>query len=184
MAAATEWLNALDAGAEVVSIRRRPPLRRPLSVPRPLFSKRGLASFHRSQPSQRAAFLRELSAPSYPPGPDWDEPLDRAMNASQFRVSDSNQIQDWPGQVICATGFLRGFARDRLLSDLVQAHELETYENWIVLEPDSTIPTLTDDRRTLTLAGVAAQWSFPAADTISGAKYAARAFLRRICRTP
>ena len=36
MAAATEWLNALDAGAEVVSIRRREPLRRPLNVPRPL----------------------------------------------------------------------------------------------------------------------------------------------------
>ncbi len=46
MAAATEWLNALAAGAEVISIRRREPLRRPLNVPRPYFSKRGLASFH------------------------------------------------------------------------------------------------------------------------------------------
>ena len=32
MAAATEWLNALAAGSEVVSIRRRAPLRRPLNV--------------------------------------------------------------------------------------------------------------------------------------------------------
>src|SRR6476646_3569494 len=46
MAAATEWLNALDAGAEVVSVRRREPLRRPLNVPRQLFSKRGPAPFH------------------------------------------------------------------------------------------------------------------------------------------
>jgi hypothetical protein len=45
------------------------------------------------------------------------------------------------------------------------------------------VPALTDDRRTLSLAGVAAQWAFPAADTIAGAKYAARAFLRRVCRT-
>ena len=37
----------------------------------------------------------------------------------------------------------------------------------------------------LALAGVAAQWAFPAADTIAGAKYAARGFLKRIqrCRT-
>src|SRR4051812_33504854 len=43
LAAATEWLNALEAGAEVVSVRRREPLRRPLNVPRPFLSKRGLA---------------------------------------------------------------------------------------------------------------------------------------------
>jgi hypothetical protein len=52
-----------------------------------------------------------------------------------------------------------------------------------VLADDSTVPSLTDDKRTLALAGVAAQWAFPAADTIAGAKYAARAYLRRICRT-
>ena len=45
-----------------------------------------------------------------------------------------------------------------------------------MLAPDSTVPALTDDRRTLSIAGVAAQWAFPAADTIAGAKYAARAF--------
>jgi hypothetical protein len=183
MAAATEWLNALDAGSEVVSIRRRPPLRRPLSVPRPLFSKRGLSSFHRTDRAERAALLRDLSAPSYPPGREWDEPLERAMAASQFSVSESSQRQEWAEQVICATGFLRGYQHDALLSDLVDTHALETHEGWIVLAPDSTIPALTDDTRTLSLAGVAAQWAFPAADTIAGAKYAARAFLRRTCRT-
>jgi hypothetical protein len=183
MAAATEWLNALDAGAEVVSIRRREPLRRPLSVPRPLFSKRGLSSFHRTAPAERSAILRDLTAPSYPAGRSWDEPLEQAMAASQFRVSDTSQTQEWAEQVICATGFLRGFENDRLLSDLVEAHALETHEGWIVLAPNSTVPALTDDTRTLSLAGVPAQWAFPAADTIAGAKYAARAFLRRVCRT-
>jgi cation diffusion facilitator CzcD-associated flavoprotein CzcO len=183
MAAATEWLNALEAGAEVVSIRRRPPLRRPLSVPRPLFSKRGLASFHRLATAPRAAMLRDLSAPSYPPGREWDEPLERAMAASQFRCSETSQSNGWAEQVICATGFLRGWQNDLLLSDLVGAHALETHEGWIVLAPDSTVPALTDDRRTLSLGGIAAQWAFPAADTIAGAKYAARAFLRRICPT-
>src|SRR5437763_8866349 len=78
MAAATEWLNALAAGSEVISIRRREPVRRPLNVPRPLFSKRGLVSYHASSAERRAATLRELSLASYPPGPDWDRPLEDA----------------------------------------------------------------------------------------------------------
>src|SRR5262249_54816713 len=183
MAAATEWLNALGAGAEVVSIRRREPMRRPLSVPRPLFSKRGLSSFHRTAPAQRTAILRDLTAPSYPARRAREEPLERAMALSQFTVSDSSQTQSWAAQVICATGFLRGYQHDKLLSDMVEAHGLETREGWIVVAPDSTVPALTNGTRTLSLAGVPGQWAFPAADTIAGAKYAARAFLRRICRT-
>jgi cation diffusion facilitator CzcD-associated flavoprotein CzcO len=180
MAAATEWLNALAAGAEVVSIRRREPLRRPLNVPRPFFSKRGLAAFHALSNEGRAAKLRELSAASYPPGAAWDEPLARAEQEGRFRVEP---VPNGAEQVICATGFKRGFHEDPLLARLVSEHGLETFGRWIVLAPDSTVPALTDDRRSLALAGVAAQWAFPAADTIAGAKYAARTFLRRICRT-
>jgi hypothetical protein len=90
-----------------------------------------------------------------------------------------------PGQVICATGFKRGFANDRLLVRLVADHGLDTAEDWIVLDPDSTVPALTDGGRTLSLAGVPGQWAFPAADTLAGAKYAARRFLSRVktCRT-
>jgi hypothetical protein len=186
MAAATEWLNALAAGAEVVSIRRREPVRRPLNVPRPYFSKRGLAAFHRLSPPDRAAKLHELSQPSYPPGPEWDVPLARAASDGRLTVvrleSDSRQTHGGDLQVISATGFLRGWRHDALLRDLVDTHELDTHDRWIVLDADSTVPALTDTTRTLSLAGVAAQWAFPAADTIAGAKYAAHAFLRR-CRT-
>ena len=54
-----------------------------------------------------------------------------------------------------------------------------------MLAPDSTIPALTGPERTLSLAGIAGQWAFPAADTLMGAKYAARGFLRRVlaCRS-
>jgi hypothetical protein len=187
MAAATEWLNALAAGSEVISIRRREPLRRPLNVPRPLFSKRGLAGFHRLPPHERAATLCELSTPSYPPGPAWDRPLERATSEGRLTVlrgtPEEPQRKYACLQVIFATGFLRGFGHDALLRDLVEAHALETHDRWIVLAPDSTVPALTDDARTLSIAGIAGQWAFPAADTISGAKYAAHAFLRRVCRT-
>jgi cation diffusion facilitator CzcD-associated flavoprotein CzcO len=187
MAAATEWLNALAAGAEVISIRRREPLRRPLNVPRPYFSKRGLASFHGLRPDDRATKLHELAAPSFPAGPEWDRPLVSAASEGRLTIlrRGSEEAQTWPSdlQVICATGFRKGYRHDPLLSDLVDSHALPTHEHWILLDPDSTIATLTDETRTLALSGVAAQWAFPAADTIAGAKYAARAFLRRLCRT-
>ncbi|HEX7082911.1 MAG TPA: hypothetical protein VF186_02210 [Gaiellaceae bacterium] len=180
MAAATEWLNALAAGAEVISVRRREPLRQPLNVPRPFFSKRGLAAFHGANDERRAAVLRQLSTPSYPPGRAWDEPLDAAVGEGRFRVE---AIPPDGVQVICATGFLRGYRHDPLLRRLAEEHDLPVHDRWIVLAPDSTVPSLTDDARTLSLAGVHAQWAFPAADTIAGAKYAARAFARRVCRT-
>jgi hypothetical protein len=87
-------------------------------------------------------------------------------------------------QVICATGFLRGFRADPLLAALVDEHELATADEWIVLAADATVPALTDETRTLGLAGVPAQWAFPAADTLVGAKYVAHAFLRRVKACP
>jgi hypothetical protein len=88
-------------------------------------------------------------------------------------------------QVVCATGFKRGYAEDALLAALVRDHSLETQGTWIVLDRDSTVPALTSSVRTLSLAGVSAQWAFPAADTLMGAKYSARRFLRRVeaCRS-
>jgi cation diffusion facilitator CzcD-associated flavoprotein CzcO len=179
MAAATEWLNALAAGSEVVSVRRREPVRRPLNVPRPMLTKRGLGPFHRLPDHARAATLRELTQPSYPPGRAWDEPLEAAAREGRFVVGAPEPSV----QMIAATGFERGYALDPLLADLVDAHELPTFDRWLVLADDSTVPTLTDERRTLSVAGAAGQWAFPAADTIAGAKYATRAFLRRVCPT-
>ena len=182
MAAATEWLNALAAGAnEVVSVRRREPARRPLNVARPLFSKRGLAGFHASPPARRVELLAKFGEPSYPRGRSWDEPLEQAAADGRFTVAAELNGAD---QVICATGFLRGFAHDGLLRRLVDENELETAGRWIVLAPDSTVPALTDTTRTLSIAGVAGQWAYPAADTLVGMKYAARRFRGRLVRCP
>ena len=181
MAAATEWLNALAAGAEVVSVRRREPARRPLNVARELFTKRGLAAFRAAPRAERATLLERLGDPSYPPGRGWDEPLERAAREGRFRVEPELNGAE---QVICATGFQHGFAHDPLLTRLVAEHELETEGPWIVLANDSTVPVLTDSTRTLSLAGVAAQWAFPAADTLVGMRVAARGFRRRIESCP
>ena len=181
MAAATEWLNALAADAEVVSVRRREPARRPLNVPRPYFTKRGLAAFRAAPRAERAHVLRVLGEPSYPPGREWDAPLERAAQEGRFRVEPE---LDGAGQVICATGFKRGYEHDPLLTRLVAEHALETEGQWIVLADDSTVPALTDGSRTLALAGAPAQWAVPAADTLVGMKVAARWFRRRIEACP
>jgi cation diffusion facilitator CzcD-associated flavoprotein CzcO len=183
MAAATEWLNALAAEARVVSIRRREPVRRPLNVERRYFSRRGLAGFQRIGAEERVALLHRFLAPSYPPGREWDEPIVRATAEGRFRVEPA---LNGAAQVICATGFERGWQADPLLAGLVEEHGLETAAEWIVLAEDCTVPALTDGTRTLALAGAPAQWAYPAADTLVGAKYAARGFLRKVraCPTP
>jgi len=180
MAAATEWLNALASGARVTSVRRREPARRALNLPRALFSRRGLAGYHATAPPERAVLLAGLLQPSYPPGREWDEPLERA--GKRFTIAAEVNGAE---QVICATGFTQGFRHDPLLARLVADHGLETRDRWIVLAPDSTVPKLTDENRTLSIAGVAGQWAYPGADTLVGARYAARGFLRRVkaCRT-
>jgi cation diffusion facilitator CzcD-associated flavoprotein CzcO len=179
MAAATEWLNALAAGARVVSVRRREPARRSLNIERHYFTKRGLSGFHRTSSEERVALLRSFLAPSYPPGREWDEPLARAVTAGRFRVENALNGAD---QVICATGFRRGFVHDPMLADLASVHGLATVDAWIVLEPDSAVPALTDESRTLALAGAPGQWAHPGADTLVGMKYAARCFLSRVRR--
>src|SRR5207302_8240633 len=123
--------------------------------------RRGLAGYHCLAPRGRAERLRTLTAPSYPPGPQWDEPVERATREGRFRVEQS---VNGSAQVICATGFRRGFRHDRLLARLVAEHGLETFDGWIVLEPDAAVAALSDETRTLALAGAAAQWAFPAAD--------------------
>jgi hypothetical protein len=177
MAAATEWLNALAAGSSVLSVRRREPLRRPLNLPRPLFTRRGLAEYHALPPDERVARLRNWLAPSYPPGRGWDVPLAAGAREGRFRIEAE---VDGAEQIVCATGFRRGFRHDPLLARLVEENRLETAAGWIVLAPDSTVPALTDEDRTLSLAGVPGQWAFPGADTLAGAKYCARRFLSRV----
>src|SRR5262249_54442218 len=110
---------------------------------------------------------------------EWDEPLERA--GKRFRVAAELNGAD---QVICATGFRRGFRANPLLARLADEHALESHGAWLALAPDCTVPELTDERRTLGLAGVSAQWAFPAADTLVGAKYAARGFLKRVKACP
>ena len=85
-------------------------------------------------------------------------------------------------QVICATGLparVRGTTRCSRSSSTTTGSRRTA--DWIVLAPDCTVPGAHGRRRGRSaLAGVAAQWAYPAADTLVGAKYAAHGFLRRV----
>ena len=157
-----------------------PPAERPAAY----FSQRGLAAYHRLDGYERAAMLEELAQPSYPPGAAWDEPLRRRRSRGDSASSRASSSDEYP-----VPGHLRDGVQARVPARPAarpwSTHGLETHGRWIVLDPDSTVPALTDRARTLTLAGGPAQWAYPAADTIAGAKYAARGFLRRVrrCRT-
>jgi hypothetical protein len=175
LAAATEWRNAIAAGSRVISVRRREPQRRPLNVPRQYLSRRGLAAFHRAPDEERAATLRELLAPSYPLGREWDAATQHERFSVEAHVNGADQV-------VCATGFLRGVAHDALLRALAEESDLRTVDGLLALASDSTVPELTDNARTLAVAGAAGQWAYPAADTLMGARYAAHGFAGR-CRT-
>ena len=56
---------------------------------------------------------------------------------------------------------------------------------WMVCSAMTKVLLKRFSYRTLSIAGVAGQWAYPAADTLAGMKYAARRFLRRVkaCRT-
>ena len=126
----------------------------------------GSRGFHRLGAGERAARLRVLLAPSYPPGRQLDEPLARADAEGRFRVEAS------------LNGSRAGDLRDRLRARLPgttrcwRASSTSTSsrraDDWVVLAPDGDVPALTDETRTLALAGVSAQWAFPAADTLVG----------------
>ena len=90
MAAATEWLNALAAGSEVVSVRRREPARRPLNVARPFFTqarprrllRRAAAAAARSSSAASASRRIRPAGPGTPPS---RRPSARAASASPRR---------------------------------------------------------------------------------------------------
>ena len=150
--------------------------------PRPLFSKRGLSSFHATSPNERAELLRRLGAPSYPPGREWDEPLARAPSEGRFRVAPDRQRR--------AADHLRdrlsaGLPRTTpLLRSLVDEHGLEVHAE---LDRACTGRDRADAHEWVSNAGPlgrARAVGVSRADTLVGMKYVARRFLRRVEACP
>ena len=163
MAAATEWLNALDAGASVISVRRRESERGARSTSAGALQQARLGRLPQDAPGRagrRPGAVRRAVLSGR-------QQLGRAgRGRPAVRSHVAAELNGAP-QVVCVTGPERGFRHDPLLARLVTEHALETAGEWIVLTPDSTVASLTDETRTLALAGVPRR-AFPAADTLGG----------------
>ena len=175
LAAATEWLNALAAGrGGGLGAAARAGAAAAERAAAVLLAPRARVVPPARPPERARDALRALLAPSYPPGPAWDEPLARAAEG-RFRVEAAVNGAE---QVICATGFLRGYRHDPLLAPPRRGARARDRRRLDRARPRlDACPRSPTRRATLALAGVAAQWAFPAADTLVGARYAAHGFL-------
>ena len=157
----------------VVSVRRREPVRRPLNVPRAAASRAAgsTASTGRRRRARRPSCAR-CSRRRTRPGARWDEPLARARRG-RFRVEPQLNGAE---QVICATGFRRGFAARpaaRAARRRARARDATSAGSCSTPDCDGARPHGRARGRS-PLAGVRRSGRFPAADTLVGAKYAAR----------
>lgn len=197
MAATGEWVNALRAGAHVVSIRRRAgSARQALSAPRCAFSSSWLDRYHRLDPARRAQTLDELARGTSPRPAAWQRVLHQGEREGQLdhRVGEVVTVRpvregvevsvrgaegvDVIGGdlVIAATGFRYGWGEHDLVRSLVDTYGLTTYGDHLVLADDCTLPGLSLPSSAISVGGPAARWAFPASDSFAGMKYASRRF--------
>lgn len=201
MAAAAEWTNILRAGGQVVALRRKPDiLEQPLSAPRCYFSGPLLDGFHGLERAERADLLRNSVRGSYPASDERDRLLVTAMAGGRMlhRVATLTRLARSSGrlvavtagpdgveeividEVIAATGFESGWTAHPLLRDLVTSFDVDTEGDFIVLNPDCTIPVRGAEGATVSLSGPLARWVFPPADSFAGMKYVARRFANTV----
>lgn len=201
MAAAAEWTNVLSSGGRVIALRRRPDiLEQPLSAPRCYFGGATLDRFQRLGREERAALLRGTARGSYPASAGRQHVLELAARDGRMEslVGQLTGIRHESGKllasigepdgitvrevdaVIAATGFQSGWRAHALLRDLVASHGMDTEGDFVVLNPDCTIPLPGIEGPTLTLAGPLARWVFPPADSFAGMKYVARRFANTV----
>ena len=154
-------------------MRRREPVRRPLNVPARVLLAARPRGVPPARPARaRGAAARRCSRRRIPPGAHVGRAA-RARGGARGASASSASVNG-AEQVICATGFLRGFQHDPLLA---RARRRARARDGRRLDRARTglrpCPALTDDTRTLALAGVAGAVGLP------GRRHARRRAVRR-----
>lgn len=193
MAAAHAWLRALERGARVTALHRRPLRRQRLNAPRCAFSASMLDNFRQLEPSARRAFLQQRRGGSYPWRARWEWRLWQARRGGRFetRQDELARIESVDEQVmlqlasgatlradrlICATGFEPDVRGHALIDDLVTTYELPMYDGMLVPDERFALPEISRPGSICVVAGVLSRWAIPIADTFMGMKFAARRF--------
>ncbi len=199
MAAAHLWSLALDQGAQVLALHRRPLCRQQLNAPRQMFSTVGIEAYQGQDSASRLAFLRELGHGTFPWRLSWEYQWFHARRKGQLRMIqteltgvktlDSNsKIQLELGtddkievdKLVCATGFVTTALAYPLIAHLIQTNHLPLYGQFMLVADNFTVASLSQPDSVLGVVGALARWALPVADTFAGIKYAARRLVTRL----
>lgn len=205
IASVNEWVNAIDMGANVVSLLRSPsPDEQDLNTPRCLFEALGIDIYQGLPLDQRLAFLGKVLKGTAPKRRSWGATVARARAEGRFdevigeidevqpgpaglRVHISSKFGPSPGWldvtgVVAGTGFNKSVLTIPLLRRLVQHYNLDVQEGKIRLRTNCGFPGLDMEESRLCAMGLTANPIIPHGDTIAGLTYIGRRFVGDVFR--
>jgi hypothetical protein len=200
IASTNEWVNAVEAGASCIALRRNPhPDEQDLNVPRCLFDGSGIDAFEGLSFEARLDFLEVVLRGTTPVRSTWVQELKRAGKEGRFEeiIGEITEIEPGPAGlrvrlryhdgrdggrldvagVVCGTGFVKSHLAIPLLRRLIQTYAIPVERERIRLKTNCGVPPLDRPDSRLCLNGLLANTVVPNADTISGTKYVARRFV-------
>jgi hypothetical protein len=205
IASINEWVNAVDAGAACIALRRNPhPDEQDLNVPRCLFDGSGIDAFQGLSFEERVEFLGRALRGTAPNRRHWAEKIRQAQREHRFEelIGDVHDIRPGAGGlsvtvepygggapldvdvtgVVCGTGFVKSAAALPLLRRLIQTYDVPVHRDRIRLKTNCGIPPLDQPDSRLAMMGLNASTVVPNGDTIAGLKYIARRFVGDVDR--
>lgn len=204
IASVNEWVNAIEAGAQCIALRRNPmPEEQDLNVPRCLFDGSGIDAFQGLSFDQRVDFLGRALRGTSPERRGWAETVREGRENGMFEevIGDVSRIDPGPAGllvtlklhggdevtidatgIICGTGFVKSAFALPLLRRLAQTYGVPVERERIRLKTNCGVPPLDRDDSRLCMMGIAANTVVPNGDTIAGLKYIARRFVGDVAR--
>jgi hypothetical protein len=205
IASTNEWVNAVEAGASCIALRRNPhPDEQDLNVPRCLFDGSGIDAFEGLSFEERLNFLEVVLRGTTPERRTWVSELKRAEKEGRFQevIGELDEIEPGPAGlrahlrhhdgsdggwidaagIVCGTGFVKSHLALPLLRRLIQTYSIPVTRGRIRIKTNCGVPPLDRPDSRLCLNGLLANTVVPNGDTIAGTKYVARRFVGDVVR--
>ncbi|MEA2424341.1 MAG: hypothetical protein QOH13_751 [Thermoleophilaceae bacterium] len=204
IASVNEWVNAIDAGAQCIALRRNPqPDEQDLNVPRCLFDGSGIDAFQGLTFDQRVDFIGQALRGTAPQRRQWGARVKDGRDRGLFEelIGDIKTIEPGPAGlsvgialygggdvdldvtgIIAGTGFIKSAFTIPILRRLAQTYGVPVSRERIVLKSNCGVSPLDREDSRLALMGIAANTVVPNGDTIAGLKYIARRFAGDVAR--
>ena len=205
IASVNEWANALDVGAKVISLLRRPsPEEQDLNTPRCLFEALGIDVFQGLPFDQRIAFLGKILKGTSPKRRSWEAKIRRGIAEGRFDqiIGEIDKVEGGPAGlrihvssrdsadtgwldvtgVVAGTGFVKSALAIPLMRRLIEHYGLPVEDGRIKLRSNCGIPKLDMEESRLCMMGLLANNVIPHGDTIAGLKYIGRRFVADCAR--